>query len=259
MRKTIAAMETPLVPATLRNATQPPQAMVLTEVQTPTFAPVWLTQVTDAQLRQFAELIYKRTGIRVSPQKKLLLSNRLRRRLRQTGIAGFGEYYRHLRRLGDDDPEWDAFLQEITTHETYLFRDEPQWDWFRNVFLADCAAAARQGKIAAIAANLVGRVQHRRRAGDRRLLHCRLPARLPALADPDPRHRHRRRARSSRPRRACSGSGPCGWCPRTIAAASLRRPPDARRLARPADPDRHARVSTAQPDGAAVRAALRPR
>ncbi|MFZ5831535.1 MAG: CheR family methyltransferase [Planctomycetota bacterium] len=105
-----------------------------------------LEQVSDKELAQFADLIYARTGIRVSPQKKTLLSNRLRRRLRQTSIQTFGDYYQHLKRLSPQDAEWDAFLQEITTHETYLFRDEPQWDWFRNAFLAEIAAAARDGK-----------------------------------------------------------------------------------------------------------------
>ena len=95
----------------------------------------------------FAELIYQRTGIHVSPQKKMLLSNRLRRRLRETGIENFTAYYQHLKRLKDTDPEWDAFLQEITTHETYLFRDENQWNWFRTDFLAACAAesASKEG------------------------------------------------------------------------------------------------------------------
>ncbi len=102
-------------------------------------------QVTDAQLARYADLIYERTGIRVSPQKKTLLSNRLRRRLRDTGIRDFEEYYRRLKRLRAEDPEWDAFLQEITTHETYLFRDEPQWDWFRNQYLPEVAAEARAG------------------------------------------------------------------------------------------------------------------
>lgn len=99
-------------------------------------------QVSDAELSQFAALIYARTGIRVSPQKKTLLSNRLRRRLRETSIETFGEYYQHLKRLPAHDAEWDAFLQEITTHETYLFRDESQWNWFRG-FLADLAAQSR--------------------------------------------------------------------------------------------------------------------
>ena len=94
-----------------------------------------LTQVSDAELSQFAGLIYTRTGIRISPQKKTLLSNRLRRRLRDTGIKSFSEYYKHLQQLRSDDPEWEAFLQEITTHETYLFRDENQWKWFRKEFI----------------------------------------------------------------------------------------------------------------------------
>lgn len=104
-----------------------------------------LAEVSDAQLARYADLIYRRTGIRVAPQKKALLSNRLRRRLRETGIAGFDAYYEHLRRLKAGEAEWDAFLQEITTHETYLFRDKNHWDWFQGVYLPQCAAEARAG------------------------------------------------------------------------------------------------------------------
>ena len=104
-----------------------------------------LEQVTDVQLAKFAELIYGRTGIRVAPQKKMLLSNRLRRRLRETGIASFGAYYQYIVRLPGSDPEWDALVQEITTHETFLFRDEAQWNWFRRTYLAGCAAGKPPG------------------------------------------------------------------------------------------------------------------
>ena len=97
-----------------------------TQVVQPVVPVCPLEQVTDRELARYAELIYRRTGIRVPPQKKTLLSNRVRRRLRETGIQGFGAYYDHLKRLRPEDPEWDAFLQEITTHETYLFRDEGQ-------------------------------------------------------------------------------------------------------------------------------------
>ncbi len=106
-----------------------------------------LEQVTDAQLASFAELIYGRTGIRVSPQKKTLLSNRLRRRLRETRIETFGDYYRHIVQLGPNHPEWDALVQEITTHETFLFRDESQWNWFRKSYLAGCAGGKPPGGV----------------------------------------------------------------------------------------------------------------
>jgi chemotaxis protein methyltransferase CheR len=105
-----------------------------------------LDQVSDAQLARYAELIYARTGIRVSPQKKALLSNRLKRRLRSTGIETFEEYYVHLSKLSPRDPEWDAFLQEITTHETYLFRDKIQWDWFQKTYLPACGTEHAQGR-----------------------------------------------------------------------------------------------------------------
>lgn len=104
-----------------------------------------LAEVTDAELARYAKLVYQRTGIRIPPQKKTLLSNRVRRRLRETGIQGFTAYYDRLKRLRPSDPEWDAFLQEITTHETYLFRDERQWEWFRKVYLPQLAAEARSG------------------------------------------------------------------------------------------------------------------
>jgi len=106
-----------------------------------------LDQVTDAQLASFADLIYGRTGIRVSPQKKMLLSNRLRRRLRETQIASFGDYYKHIVQLKPSDPEWDALVQEITTHETFLFRDESQWNWFRKNYLLSCASGKPPGGV----------------------------------------------------------------------------------------------------------------
>lgn len=102
--------------------------------------------VTDDQLDRYAELIYARTGIRISSQKKTLLSNRLRRRLRATGIDCFDRYFAHLQKLRADHAEWDAFLQEITTHETYLFRDANQWEWFSQTYLPEIQAAARQGE-----------------------------------------------------------------------------------------------------------------
>lgn len=103
-------------------------------------------QVSDELLARYATLIYDVTGIRISQQKKALLSNRLRRRLRETGIPTFEKYYERLHRLPVTDAEWDAFLQEITTHETYLYRDDAHWQWFQQTFLPEMIAAARKGE-----------------------------------------------------------------------------------------------------------------
>lgn len=112
----------------------------------PVTAPGALQQVTDVELARYAKLVYERTGIRIPPQKKTLLSNRVRRRLRETGIEGFAAYFKHLKRLPANNPEWDAFLQEVTTHETYLFRDEGQWKWFSDEYLPQLVSEARAGQ-----------------------------------------------------------------------------------------------------------------
>ena len=102
-------------------------------------------QVSDSQLQQYAKLIYDYAGIQISPKKKTLLSNRLQRRMRATGISCFDDYYEHLKKLPSNDPEWNYFLQEITTHETYLFRDPTQWLWFADAYLHHIQEQVKEG------------------------------------------------------------------------------------------------------------------
>ncbi len=108
--------------------------------------PVAAEQINDAEMTRFVDLIYKVTGIRISTQKKTLLSNRIRRRLKQTGVETFEAYYLKLKRLPASDLEWDRFLEEVTTHETFLYRDQVQWDWFQREFLPGVIASQRETK-----------------------------------------------------------------------------------------------------------------
>jgi chemotaxis protein methyltransferase CheR len=101
--------------------------------------------VTPRQLDLFAKLIYRRIGVSISPQKITLLSNRLRRRLKQTGLDCYDKYYEFLVKAPANHPEWENFLQEVTTHETYLFRDQHHWDWLRETFVPEITAAHRSG------------------------------------------------------------------------------------------------------------------
>jgi chemotaxis protein methyltransferase CheR len=102
--------------------------------------------ISDTLLAKYGKLIYDTTGIRISPQKKAMLSNRLRRRLRATGLPDFEKYFDYIQKLPLTNQEWDEFLQEITTHETYLFRDELQWDWFQKQFLPEFVGEANTAK-----------------------------------------------------------------------------------------------------------------
>ncbi len=100
-------------------------------------------QVSDLEMTRFVDLIYSVTGIRISAQKTTMLSNRIRRRLKQTGIETFEAYSLKLKKLPPGDAEWDMFLEEITTHETFLFRDQAQWEWFQKEFVPSIVAPER--------------------------------------------------------------------------------------------------------------------
>lgn len=101
--------------------------------------------ISPEQLSRYAKLIYDKVGITISQQKITLLSNRLRRRLRATGIASYEEYWLRLKNAKANDPEWDAFLQEVTTHETFLFRDPTHWNWLRETYLPQLITAGKAG------------------------------------------------------------------------------------------------------------------
>lgn len=122
------------------------QEMLSTSAAPAVALPTTVIDVTPKQLEGYAKLIYEKIGVTISPQKTTLLSNRLRRRLRATGLASYDEYYKLLKNAPASDPEWEAFLQEVTTHETYLFRDQLHWDWLRDKFIPEIVAEQKAGK-----------------------------------------------------------------------------------------------------------------
>ncbi len=94
---------------------------------------------------KFRELIYKVAGIQIPETKKVMVSNRLRRRLRATGIADFPGYYAFL--TSPSGPlEMPLFLNEITTNETYFYRDIHHFDWLNEEFFPKIADEARLRK-----------------------------------------------------------------------------------------------------------------
>ena len=230
-------------------------------LSTPPTSPIGITSiiadVTPKQLDSYAKLIYEKIGVTISPQKTTLLSNRLRRRLRATGLATYDDYYNLLKKAAESDPEWDLFLQEVTTHETYLFRDQAHWDWLRDKFVPEIVAEQKAGHRQAqlrvwSAACSTG--------DEATTIACCLADRLPTtpgmaveIVGTDVGA-----AQSPRRSKARSANAPCDSCRRRIANVFSRKARLPARLAQSALP-RDAQVQHAQPVGAAQRKGIRPR
>ena len=102
-----------------------------------------LSTLDDADFERFLALIYRVSGISIPKTKRVLVSNRLRRRLRATGIADFAAYYAFLTSPAGAK-EMPHFLDEITTNETYFFRDPHQYAWFGGEFLPEVIERGRR-------------------------------------------------------------------------------------------------------------------
>src|SRR5271168_1680015 len=93
-------------------------------------------ELTEEEYRKFCELIYRVAGIRIAENKRVMVTNRVRRRLRATEIKTFAEYYSFLISPAGN-VEMPLFLDAITTNETYFFRDTQNYDWLGDTFLPE--------------------------------------------------------------------------------------------------------------------------
>ena len=83
-------------------------------------------KLTDAEFRVFSELLRRRCGLHFAPDARFLLEKRLARRLRALEVNSFAAYHYRIRSASDHDEEFGNLIDEITTNETYFFRERSQ-------------------------------------------------------------------------------------------------------------------------------------
>lgn len=76
---------------------------------------------SPADFQRVRAMIRARAGIDLHPGKQNMVYSRLARRLRDRGHATFTAYLDSLR--GDQDPEWQEFINCLTTNLTAFFRE----------------------------------------------------------------------------------------------------------------------------------------
>ena len=103
-----------------------------------------LITLTPPQFKLFQAFIHQHTGIWTQDTKVALLSNRIRRRLRERGLDSFDTYYSLLSE-SKLPGELGHFIDCITTNETHFFRTSDHLDWFAGPFLEGAMARAAAG------------------------------------------------------------------------------------------------------------------
>ncbi len=83
---------------------------------------------TNADFARVQTLIYQRAGISLHDGKHAMVYSRLSRRLRDTGHTSFHEYLGWLET--HDGPEWQEFVNALTTNLTAFFREQHHFEIF---------------------------------------------------------------------------------------------------------------------------------
>ena len=76
---------------------------------------------TDGEFQRICQLIHEHAGIALTDTKKDMVYTRLVRRLRARKLTSFADYLAVLDRR--DKPEWEAFVNALTTNLTSFFRE----------------------------------------------------------------------------------------------------------------------------------------
>ena len=80
-------------------------------------------ELSQADFERVRTLIHRHAGIALNPSKKAMVYSRLSRRLRVLGQADFAGYLNTLERSPSEQPEWQEFVNALTTNLTAFFRE----------------------------------------------------------------------------------------------------------------------------------------
>jgi chemotaxis protein methyltransferase CheR len=98
----------------------------------PIAAPLPAAEFADRDLAIIVRLVYEQSGITLHEGKRALVSARLQKRLRHTGVSTFRDYVKLLQAGGD---ELTAMLDAITTNHTSFFREPQHFEYLEQVIL----------------------------------------------------------------------------------------------------------------------------
>jgi chemotaxis protein methyltransferase CheR len=93
-------------------------------------------EINNNEFKLLSELIYDQSGIKLNDHKKPLLSSRLQKTLKRTGLKSFLEYYNFV--IADKTGlELTNLINCISTNHTFFNREEKHFDYLSKVALPE--------------------------------------------------------------------------------------------------------------------------
>lgn len=89
-------------------------------------------KLSDEQFSFLTRYLSGKYGLRIPREKKVLLESRLIKRLNALKMTSIEAYIDHIFKT-EQGPEYQLFVDHITTHKTFFFRENYQFEFLKSV------------------------------------------------------------------------------------------------------------------------------
>jgi chemotaxis protein methyltransferase CheR len=86
-------------------------------------------KISDDQFKFFTQYLSSRYGLKIVAEKRVLLESRLISRLNTLKLNSIEEYIEHTFKSKESNNEYQYFVDQITTHKTFFFRENYQFEF----------------------------------------------------------------------------------------------------------------------------------
>jgi chemotaxis protein methyltransferase CheR len=104
-------------------------------------------ELPDDLFRLFREMLYDKSGVYLDDGSKLFLENRLQNSVCRLQLDNFKDYYYFLKYDRRKDEELANFIDLLTIHETFFFREERQLAALKEEILPELADRKRKERL----------------------------------------------------------------------------------------------------------------
>jgi len=94
-------------------------------------------ELPDDVFRLLRDMLYEQSGVFLEDNSKLFVENRLQQSMHRRQFDNFRDYYYFLKYDRKKDEELSTFVDLLTIHETYFFREEKQLKAFTQEILPE--------------------------------------------------------------------------------------------------------------------------
>src|SRR5688572_11187718 len=101
----------------------------------------------DREFSRWVDLLERRTGVVVPPDRKTFLVTGVRSRMRETGHAAYADYFQQLLQGPRGAIEWATLVDRLTVHQTHFFRHQPSLDLIAKEWLPEYVKREPHGAV----------------------------------------------------------------------------------------------------------------